>query len=160
LLAVCLLRLFCFISVGFILLCRRFLGVLLALAWAPPCLSVCLSACRAFRSNLAKVLLLEPIVERQWNPNVPIVGTHCCAAMTWDDMCTRMSCDASMFWNLKSARMTQDTTVTSDHVSATTTYVTWREHVWKVSVLQRVHFFSILCLLHRASVLSMTLANY
>jgi hypothetical protein len=39
-----------------------------------------------------------------------------------------------------SARMTSDVTMTSDHISATTTYVIWREeHLWNTCVLQRVH---------------------
>jgi hypothetical protein len=34
-------------------------------------------------------------------------------------------------------------TVTSDHISATLTYVMWREErLWNVSVLQRVHLSS------------------
>jgi hypothetical protein len=44
-----------------------------------------------------------------------------------------MSCD------YKSARMTSDTTMTLDRISATTTYVMWcEEHLCNVGALQRV----------------------
>jgi hypothetical protein len=36
--------------------------------------------------------------------------------------------------------------MTSDHISATMTYVMWREErLWNVSVLQRVHLPNIVC---------------
>jgi hypothetical protein len=42
--------------------------------------------------------------------------------MTWDDI---------------SARMTNDARVTSDHISATTTYVMWREEQLGMSVYSK-----------------------
>jgi hypothetical protein len=70
----------------------------------------------------------------QWDPRVPTIGTlcvtvgakgsHCCAAIACDHI---------------SARMTQDATVTLDLSSAAVTYVMWHEdHLWHVSVLQRI----------------------
>jgi hypothetical protein len=37
--------------------------------------------------------------------------------------------------------------MTSDHTSATTTYVMSDEYLWNVSVLQRVHLFNIVLFL-------------
>jgi hypothetical protein len=49
-----------------------------------------------------------------------------------------------MAWDCISARMTQDATITSDHISTKTTYVMWREeHLWNVSVLERVHLSNL-----------------
>jgi hypothetical protein len=39
--------------------------------------------------------------------------------------------------------MTQDVSITSDHINGTTIYVVWREHLWNVSVLQRVHLSNL-----------------
>jgi hypothetical protein len=44
----------------------------------------------------------------------------------------------------ESARVTKDATLTSHHNSGTATYMMWREeHLWNVSVLQRVHLSSL-----------------
>jgi hypothetical protein len=49
-----------------------------------------------------------------------------------------------MLWDHISATMVFDATVISNHLSATTTYVMWREeHLWDGSVLQRVHFSNL-----------------
>jgi hypothetical protein len=46
-----------------------------------------------------------------------------------------------MHWNHISARMAREVTMTSDHIRAATTYVMWpEEHLWYVSVLQRVAY--------------------
>jgi hypothetical protein len=54
-----------------------------------------------------------------------------------------------MIWD-GSARMTFDAAMTSDHISARTTYVMWREeHLWNVTILQRVHLSNVvLSLIH------------
>jgi hypothetical protein len=58
-----------------------------------------------------------------------IVGTRCCATM------------ASGHIN---AKITKDATMIQDHISATITYVMWREeNLRNVSVLQRVHLSNL-----------------
>jgi hypothetical protein len=79
-----------------------------------------------------EVPLLGPVVAQRWDPMVRIVGTHCCATMAWDRL---------------NARLVFHPSVTSDHISATTTYVMWHgKHLWNVSVLQRVHLFNLVIL--------------
>jgi hypothetical protein len=64
-------------------------------------------------THCAEVPLLEPTVVK-----------HCCTSMTGDRIRSRMTLGA---------------TVTSGRISATTTYVMWRqEYLWNVSVVQRV----------------------
>jgi hypothetical protein len=70
---------------------------------------------------------MRPTTVQEW-PKV-IVGRQCCATIVWVHI---------------SARMNKDATMTCDYVSAITTYVMWREGgLWNVSVLQSVHFYSI-----------------
>jgi hypothetical protein len=60
-----------------------------------------------------------------------IVGTHCCATTTSDHI---------------SERITYGVRLTPDRISASMIYVMWREeHLWNVSVLQRVHIFILVC---------------
>jgi hypothetical protein len=40
--------------------------------------------------------LLEPTVLQLWDARVPIVGTHCCATVTWFHICARMTCDVTI----------------------------------------------------------------
>jgi hypothetical protein len=78
--------------------------------------------------------MLEVIVEHI--VVLVIAGTHCFITMMSDH----------------SARMTQGTTVTLDHISTTMTYVMrHEEHLLNVSVLHRIHlshlvFLDLLCL--------------
>jgi hypothetical protein len=44
-----------------------------------PCLFVTF-----FKTVELEVSLLESSVAQQWDPRVPIVGTHCYASVTWD----------------------------------------------------------------------------
>jgi hypothetical protein len=38
----------------------------------------------------------------------------------------------------------------SDHISATMTYVMWREeHLWNVCALQRVHLSNLICTINK-----------
>lgn len=56
-------------------------------------------------------------------------------------MKSKLSYSTTITLDSVSAIMTEDTTVTSDHITATETYVMWcGEHVWNVSVLQGVNF--------------------
>jgi hypothetical protein len=49
-----------------------------------------------------------------------------------------------MTWVDISAEMAQDATITSDRIIATATYEMWsEEHLWNVSVLQRVHLSNL-----------------
>jgi hypothetical protein len=67
------------------------------------------------------------IVMQQWEEI--IVGTHCCTTVTLDFI---------------GARMAKGATMPSDHIIASVTCVMWpEEHLWNVSVLQRIHLFSL-----------------
>jgi hypothetical protein len=55
-----------------------------------------------------------------------------------------MAYDAKMTLNNISAAMIWDVTINRNHVSATTTYVIWREErLWNVRVLQRVRLSNL-----------------
>jgi hypothetical protein len=43
-------------------------------------------------------------------------GSHFCATITWDLISARIACDATMTWD-HNARMAQDATMTTDYVS-------------------------------------------
>jgi hypothetical protein len=58
--------------------------------------------------------LLKLIVGQQSVRIFPIVGKHCCAAMTWDNTGARITKATTMTWDSISARMTRDATVTWD----------------------------------------------
>jgi hypothetical protein len=83
--------------------------------WARPCLSVCLS--------VATTALLVTFVHEQREVTA-----------------AKRSSAAAVVWGHISARVTLDAVMTSDRSSATTTYAMLREeHLWNISILQRVH---------------------
>jgi hypothetical protein len=77
--------------------------------------------------------------------------SHCCKTLVQELPKVIVQSCATMVWNHISARMTKYARVTMDNISTTVTYILWHEeHLWNVSILQRVHLSSFfLYLLHR-----------
>jgi hypothetical protein len=133
----------------FSLIFESLLGVLHSLPWAKntlwahPCLSVCLSR---FSTDIGSLY--------DWGG-----GCHCCSTMGWGCwyllLCNNSTQEFPLLCNTgTSSHFVQErpkvtvgicARMTLDHINATTTYMMWcEEHLWNVSVLQRVHLSNLI----------------